>query len=69
MNTNATRMDNADLESLKLVPGRLAPKFRVNVTEYTVMLSSAATQVRVDAMTSDSGASFQIAVSWKDLKS
>ena len=53
-------MDNADLETLKLVPGRLNPRFSPTTTEYNVLLSSAATQVRVECLTSDSGASYQI---------
>ena len=55
-------MDNANLESLKLSPGRLNPKFNPSVTDYTVMLSSAATQVKVEAMTSDEDASYEIKV-------
>ena len=54
------RMDNADLELLKLAPGRLNPKFSASVTEYNVLLSSAAAQCKVDCMTSDSGACYQI---------
>ena len=53
-------MDNADLESLKLVPGRLNPKFSASHTEYNVLLSSAATQVRVEGLTADSGASYSV---------
>ena len=53
-------MDNADLELLKLAPGRLNPKFSPSVTEYNVLLSSAAVQCKVDCMSSDSGASYQI---------
>ena len=58
-------MDNADLESLTVKPGRLNPKFGMNVTEYTILLPSAATVVRVDALTSDGGSSWELDVSFK----
>ena len=51
-------MDNADLETLKLAPGRLNPRFAPGTTDYTVLLSSAAALVRVECLTSDSGASY-----------
>ena len=55
-------MDNADLEKLSVVPGRLSPKFNPNVTEYSVTLGSDVKQIKIDPLTSDSGASYCISV-------
>lgn len=56
-------MDNADLEKLSISPGKLTPKFHPNITEYSVTLGSDVKQIKVDPLTSDSGASYSIAVS------
>ena len=55
-------MDNADLEKLKVVPGRLVPKFQSTVTEYSVTLASGISEVKLTPLTSDSGASYAIKV-------
>ena len=55
-------MDNADLEKLSISPGKLAPKFHPNTTEYSVTLGSDVKQIKVDPLTSDSGASYCISV-------
>ena len=56
-------MDNADLEKLSISPGKLTPKFHPNTTEYSVTLGSDAKQIKIDPLTSDSGASYSISVS------
>ncbi|EDO25403.1 predicted protein, partial [Nematostella vectensis] len=53
-------MDNADLEKLAISPGKLSPKFHANTTEYQVTLGSEVGQLKVDPLTSDSGASYAI---------
>lgn len=55
-------MDNADLEKLSISPGKLTPKFHHNTTEYAVTLGSDVGQIKVDPLTSDSGASYSISV-------
>lgn len=55
-------MDNADLERLSISPGKLSPKFHPNTTEYSVTLGSDVSQIKVDPLTSDSGASYSISV-------
>ena len=57
-------MDNADLERLKISPGRLVPKFNPTTTQYTVTLSSNVCEVKLTTITSDSGASTTIKVSY-----
>ncbi len=56
-------MDNADLGKLKLAPGKLAPKFKAGVTEYSVIVASTIAEVKLSPLTSDSGASYVIKVS------
>ena len=56
-------MDNADLEKLSISPGKLTPKFHPNTTEYSVTLGSDVKQIKIDPLTSDSGASYSISVS------
>ncbi|XP_068729619.1 uncharacterized protein [Montipora capricornis] len=53
-------MDNADLEKLSIFPGKLTPKFHPNTTEYSVTLGSDVNQIKIDPLTSDSGASYCI---------
>ncbi len=55
-------MDNADLEKLKVSPGRLVPKFKASVTEYSVTLGSELKEVKVAPLSCDSGASCVIKV-------
>lgn len=56
-------MDNADLEKLSISPGKITPKFHPNTTEYSVTLGSDVKQIKIDPLTSDSGASYSIHVS------
>ena len=51
-------MDNADLEKLKISPGKLIPKFKSSVTEYNVIVASTMGEVKLSPLTSDSGASY-----------
>lgn len=55
-------MDNADLEKLKISPGRLVPKFKASVTEYTVTVGSEVKEVKLSPLTSDGGASYAVKV-------
>ena len=55
-------MDNADLEKLKVSPGRLVPKFQARVTEYSVTVASSVGEVKFTTLTSDGGASSIIKV-------
>ena len=56
-------MDNADLEKLRVSPGKLAPKFKASVTEYSVTVASSVSELKLTVLTSDSGASYSIKVS------
>jgi len=56
-------MDNADLEKLKITPGKLVPKFKPSVTEYSMTVGSGVGEVKLSPLTSDSGASCNIKVS------
>lgn len=51
------------MEKLSISPGKLTPKFHPNTTEYLVTLGSDAKQIKIDPLTSDSGASYCISVS------
>lgn len=53
-------MDNTDLEFLKIKPGTLTPAFSNSNSAYTVTLPSATTELGIDALTEDSGASLQV---------
>jgi hypothetical protein len=53
-------MDNADLEKLKITPGRLVPKFHSSITEYKVTLASNIEEIKLVPLTSDGGASCAI---------
>lgn len=57
------RMDNADLVKLKVSTGKLLPKFKASVTDYTVTLSSSEPELKLILLTSDNGASYAIKVS------
>lgn len=56
-------MDNADLEKLKISPGKLVPKFKASVTEYSVTVAANVKEVKLSPLTSDGGASYVIKVS------
>lgn len=56
-------MDNADLEKLKVSPGKLVPKFNASVTDYSVVVGSTIPVLKLTILTSDSGASYIIKVS------
>ena len=55
-------MDNADLEKLRVNPGKLTPKFKASVTEYSVTIGSSVSEMKLTILTSDSGASYTIKV-------
>jgi hypothetical protein len=55
-------MDNADLEKLKISPGKLVPRFKGSVTEYSVTLASSVEEIKFSPLTSDSGASYTVKV-------
>jgi len=55
-------MDNADLAKLIVAPGKLSPKFNPNVTSYSVTVGSNVAEVKLTALTCDSGASYCIKV-------
>ena len=55
-------MDNADLEKLKINPGRLVPKFKASTTEYTVTVGSAVEELKLSPLTCDAGASCTVKV-------
>ncbi len=55
-------MDNADLGKLKIAPGKLAPKFKAGITDYSVIVASTIAEVKLSPLTSDSGASYVIKV-------
>ena len=56
-------MDNADLEKLRVSPGKLTPKFKASVTEYSVTVGSSVSEIKLTVLTSDSGASYTIKAS------
>lgn len=56
-------MDNANLEKIKVIPGRLVPKFKASVTNYSVVVGSTIPVLKLTILTSDSGASYTIEVS------
>ena len=56
-------MDNADLQKLRVAPGKLVPKFRSEVTEYSITVASNVAEVKLTPITSDSGASCTVKVS------
>ncbi len=55
-------MDNANLEKLKIIPGKLVPKFKSSVTEYSVTVASSVAEIKLTPLTSDTGASYTIKV-------
>ena len=56
-------MDNADIEKLKITPGKLVPKFTASVTDYSVTVGSSVKEVKLSPLTSDGGASYVIKAS------
>ena len=57
-------MDNADLEKLRVSPGKLSPKFKASVLSYSVTVASSVAELKLTVLTSDSGASYTIKVSF-----
>ncbi len=55
-------MDNADLEKLRVSPGKLTPKFKAGTTKYSVTVASSVAELKLTVLTSDSGASYTIKV-------
>ncbi|XP_039248951.2 uncharacterized protein LOC120326691 [Styela clava] len=53
-------MDDCNLEKLSVAPAKLLPKFNRKVLEYSSTVPSNVEKVKVDCLTSDSGASYQI---------
>lgn len=51
-------MDNADLEKLKISPGKLIPTFKASVVNYSVIVASKIGEIKLSPLTSDSGASY-----------
>ena len=56
------KMDSADLEKLKIFPGRLVPKFNGAITEYSITVGSNIQEIKLSTLTSDGGASCIIKV-------
>ena len=56
-------MDNANLEKLRVSPGKLTPKFSSSLTSYAVTVGSSVPEVKLTVLTSDGGASYIIKVS------
>lgn len=61
-NASAIRMDNADLEKLKVSQGKLAPKFKASVTSYSVTVGSNVEEIKLSPLTADGGASYVVKV-------
>ena len=55
-------MDNADLEKLKVSQGKLLPKFKASVTNYSVTVGSNVQEIKLSPLTADGGASYVIKV-------
>ena len=56
-------MDDCDLEKLVVKPGKLTPKFNRNTTEYSILLNSGISELKIDPLTRDSSASWVVLVS------
>lgn len=56
-------MDNADLQKLRVAPGKLVPKFRPDVLQYSITVASSVAEVKLTPLTSDTGASCAVKVS------
>ena len=56
-------MDNADLQKLRVAPGKLVPKFRPDVLQYSITVASSVAEVKLTPLTSDAGASCTVKVS------
>ena len=55
-------MDNADLQKLRATPGKLFPRFKPSVTEYSITVASSVAEVKLTVLTNESGASYCIQV-------
>ncbi|XP_041418568.1 uncharacterized protein LOC108716581 isoform X2 [Xenopus laevis] len=53
-------MNNCDLEKLSVPGVKLEPTFRADITTYRATVPSCITQIKVDALTSDTGASYTL---------
>ncbi|XP_060079354.1 uncharacterized protein LOC132558767 [Ylistrum balloti] len=53
-------MDDCNLEKLAVKPGKLTPVFNKDTTEYAVTVASNVEKIRIDPLTSDTGASYSI---------
>ena len=54
------KMDNADLEKLKVTQGKLVPKFKASVTSYSLTVASNVEDVKFSPLTADGGASYVV---------
>lgn len=57
-------MDDCTLEQLSIKPVKLSPSFKSAVLQYSSTVSCDVDNVTVSCMTSDSGASYQIKVTY-----
>ena len=55
-------MDNADLEKLRVSPGKLVPSYKASITEYRVTVDSSVEELKMTVLTADSGASYVVKV-------
>ncbi|XP_033734842.1 uncharacterized protein LOC117323628 [Pecten maximus] len=53
-------MDDCNLEKLAVKPGKLTPAFNKDTTDYAVTVASNVEKIRIDPLTSDTGASYSI---------
>ncbi|XP_021370614.1 uncharacterized protein LOC110461476 [Mizuhopecten yessoensis] len=53
-------MDDCNLEKLAVKPGKLTPAFNKDTTDYNVTVASNVEKIRIDPLTSDTGASYSI---------
>ena len=57
-------MDDCNLQKLGVKPGKLTPVFHKDTTEYNVTVGSEVAKITFDCLTSDTGASYGISVSF-----
>ena len=57
-------MDDCNLDKLSVKPGKIAPVFHKDTTEYSVTVGSEIEKITFDCLTSDTGASYCISVSF-----
>lgn len=56
-------MDNAELQKLRVSPGKLVPSFRADLLQYSVTVASSIQELKLTPITSDTGASCSVKVS------